>query len=97
MQTITKAKISRTNLMEYIHEDRDFLMGLQDDLSDMLYATGRYTITIDDKREEYLDSLSEGKDFDDDYGSKVDALVDTMGVTDEKESTVHRRKDLDSL
>jgi len=34
---------------------------------------------------------------DNDYGSKVDALVDTMGVTDEKESTVHRRKDLDSL
>ena len=53
--------------------------------------------TIDDKREDYLDSLSEGKDFDDDYGSKVDALVDMMGVTDKKESTVHRRKDLDSL
>jgi len=51
--------------------------------------------TIDDKREDYLDSLSEGKDID--YGSKVDALVDSMGVTDEKESTVHRRKDLDSL
>ena len=33
----------------------------------------------------------------DDYGSKVDALVDSMSVTDEKESTVHRRKDLDSL
>ena len=52
--------------------------------------------TLDDKKEEYLDSLSEGKDLDD-YGSKVDALVDMMGVTDEKESTVHRRKDLDSL
>ena len=63
-----------------------------------------------DRREDYLDSLSEGKDVreqlleegfvphdTDDYGSKVDALVDTMGVTDEKESTVHRRKDLDSL
>ena len=49
-----------------------------------------------DRREDYLDSLSEGKDLDD-YGSKVDALVDTMGVTDKKESTVHRRKDLDSL
>ena len=49
-----------------------------------------------DRRDDYLDSLSEGKDLDD-YGSKVDALVDTMGVTDEKESTVHRRKDLDSL
>ena len=66
--------------------------------------------TIDDKREDYLDSLSEGKDVreqlleegfvphdTDDYGSKVDALVDSMGVTVEKESTVHRRKDLDSL
>ena len=47
MQTITKAKISRTNLMEYIHEDRDLLMGLQDDLSDMLYATGKFSITLD--------------------------------------------------
>ena len=46
-----------------------------------------------DRREDYLDSLSEGKD----YGSKVDALVDSMGVTDEKESTTHRRRDLDSL
>jgi len=49
-----------------------------------------------DRREDYLDSLSEGKDFDD-YGSKVDALVDTMGVTVEEESTTHRRRDLDSL
>ena len=52
--------------------------------------------TLDDKKDDYLDSLSEGKDLDD-YGSKVDALVDSMSVTDEKESTVHRRKDLDSL
>ena len=50
-----------------------------------------------DRREDYLDSLSEGKDFDDDYGSKVDALVDMMGVTDKKESTIDRRKDLDLL
>ena len=49
-----------------------------------------------DRREDYLDSLSEGKDLDD-YGSKVDALVDSMSVTDKKEATVHRRKDLDSL
>ena len=54
MQTITKAKISRNNLMEYIHEDRDLLMGLQDDLSDMLYATGRYTITIDEILQNYM-------------------------------------------
>ena len=56
-----------------------------------------------EERHPYLDSLSEGKDYDitintdDDYGSKVDALVDSMGVTDEKESTTHRRRDLDSL
>ena len=49
-----------------------------------------------DRREDYLDSLSEGKDLDD-YGSKVDALVDSMSVTDEEESTTHRRRDLDSL
>ena len=52
--------------------------------------------TLADKKEEYLDSLSEGKDLDD-YGSKVDALVDSMSVTDEKESTTHRRRDLDTL
>ena len=46
-----------------------------------------------DRREDYLDSLSEGKD----YGSKVDALVDSMGVTVKEESTTHRRRDLDSL
>ena len=40
-----------------------------------------------------LDSLSEGKD----YGSKVDALVDSMGVTDQKANTTHRRKDMDLL
>ena len=44
---------------------------------------------------DYLDSLSEGKDVD--YGSKVDALVDSMGVTDKEVSTTHRRKDLDLL
>ena len=48
------------------------------------------------RREDYLDSLSEGKDFDD-YGSKVDALVDSMSVTAEEVSTIHRRRDLDSL
>ena len=51
--------------------------------------------TLDDKREDYLDSLSEGKDID--YGSKVDALVDRMSVTYKEVSTTHRRKDLDLL
>ena len=45
--------------------------------------------------ENLLGSLSEGKDAD--YGSKVDALVDSMGVTDEKVAPIHRRKDLDLL
>ena len=48
-----------------------------------------------DNSSDYLDSLSEGKDTD--YGSKVDALVDSMGVTDKEVSTTHRRKDLDLL
>ena len=63
-----------------------------------------------DIRDVYLESLSEGKDVreqlleegfvphdTDDYGSKVDALVDSMGVTDEKVSPIHRRKDMDLL
>ena len=54
MQTITKAKISRNNLMEYIHEDRDLLMVLQDDLSDMLYATGKFSITLDEIVNEFM-------------------------------------------
>ena len=33
----------------------------------------------------------------DDYGSKVDALVDSLGVTDKTVSPIHRRKDMDLL
>ena len=51
---MTKAIISRDSLMEYIHEDRDLLMGLQDDLSDMLSATGIYTITLDEVVQNYM-------------------------------------------
>ena len=51
-------------------------------------CTCRESITSND---DYLDSLSEG------YDSKVDALVDSMGVTDKKVSTTHTRKDLDLL
>jgi len=50
---------------------------------------------IEHDMENLLGSLSEGKDAD--YGSKVDALVDSMGVTDKEVSTIHRRKDLDLL
>ena len=46
-----------------------------------------------DTSSDYLDSLSEGKD----YGSKVDALVDSMGVTENKLAQGHVRKDLDAL
>ena len=66
-----------------------------DDIKD--FEQSDFKKTLADKKDDYLDSLSEGKAFDDDYGSKDDALVDMMGVTDKKESTVHRRKDLDSL
>ena len=40
---------------------------------------------------DYLDSLSEG------YDTKVDALVDSMGVTENKVAQGHVRKDLDTL
>ena len=50
---------------------------------------------IEHDMENLLGSLSEGKDVD--YGCKVDALVDSMNVTDEKVSPIHRRKDLDLL
>ena len=48
---------------------------------------------IEHDMEDFLSSQSEGKD----YGSKVDALVDSMGVTDKEVSTTHRRRDLDTL
>ena len=46
-----------------------------------------------DNSSDYFDSLSQGKD----YGSKVDALVDSMGVTENKVAQGHVRKDLDAL
>ena len=48
---------------------------------------------IEHDMENLLGSLSEGKD----YGSKVDALVDSMGVTENKVAQGHVRKDLDRL
>ena len=48
---------------------------------------------IEHDMENLLGSLSEGKD----YGSKVDALVDSMGVTENKAAQGHVRKDLDQL
>ena len=40
---------------------------------------------------DYLDSLSEG------YDTKVDALVDSMSVSDKLVSQRHERRDLDAL
>ena len=40
---------------------------------------------------DYLNSLSEG------YDTKVDALVDSMGVSDKLVSQRHERRDLDAL
>ena len=74
---------------------------LYDKLSNLeKVCTCKENITADD---DYLDSLSEGKDLSDDcialpsepYSSKVDALVDSMGVTDKEVSNTHRRKDMD--
>ena len=76
---------------------------LYDKLSNLeKVCTCRENITSDD---DYLDSLSEGKDLSDEcialasepYSNKVDALVDSMGVTDKQVSTTHTRKDLDLL
>ena len=54
IEKLTKAKISRNDLMDYIHEDRDLLMGLQDDLSDMLYATDKFSIDLNEIVNEYM-------------------------------------------
>ena len=54
LRTMLKAKISREKLMDYIQEDRDLLMGLQDDLSDMLYATGEFSITLDEVVQNFM-------------------------------------------
>ena len=54
MQATTRAKISRNELMDYLHEDRDLLMGLQDDLSDMLSATGQFSITLDEILQNFM-------------------------------------------
>ena len=54
LRTMLKAKISREKLMDYIQEDRDLLMVLQDDLSDMLYATGKFSITLDEVVQNFM-------------------------------------------
>jgi len=72
------------------------------ELSMRLYDS-ELTEDIECDMEHLLGSQSEGKDYDitlttdDDYDSKVDALVDSMSVTDKEVTTTHRRRDLDTL
>ena len=62
-----------------------------------------YLDSLSEGKDKFIDAVAKGIVEDDmsgvldDYGSKVDALVDSMGVTDKEVSTTHRRKDLDLL
>ena len=101
--------MSTEDLVQYVTDDLDDMYKNMPDVEFLNDAKNYWDDSFDDvveeireyadcdfkkdRRDDYLDSMSEGKD----YGSKVDALVDSMGVTDEKESTTHRRKDLDLL
>ena len=104
--------MSTEDLVQYVTDDLDDMYKNMSDVEFLNDAKNYWDDSFDDvveeireyadcdfkkdRREDYLDSLSEGKDLDD-YGSKVDALVDSMGVTVEEVSTTHRRKDLDLL
>ena len=105
--------MSTEDLVQYVTDDLDDMYNNMSDVEFLNDAKNYWDDGFDDvveeireyadcdfkkdRRDDYLDSLSEGKDFDDDYGSKVDALVKSMGVTVEEESTTHRRRDLDTL
>ena len=60
---------------QFISEAQDYWEDHFDDVVEEIKEIEgcEFLKTLDDKREEYLDSLSEGKDLDD-YGSKVDAF-----------------------
>ena len=101
--------MSTEDLVQYVTDDLDDMYKNMPDVEFLNDAKNYWDDSFDDvveeireyadcdfkkdRRDDYLDSMSEGKD----YGSKVDALVDSMGVTDEDVSTTHRRKDLDLL
>ena len=84
-----------SELEENIEHDMENLLSSQSEGKDY-----DITLTTDD---ELVDKIAKGiveSDMSgvlDDYGSKVDALVDSMGVTDKEVSTTHRRKDMDLL
>ena len=93
--------------MDYIHEDRDLLMGLQDDLSDMLYATGKFSIDLNEIVNEYMPHiplyLIENEDeikevysdrIDDDdnlYEILTDYVTDTVGSYTALQEFIHDR------
>ena len=101
--------MSTEDLVQYVTDDLDDMYKNMSDVEFLNDAKNYWDDSFDDvveeireyadcdfkkdRREDYLDSMSEGKD----YGSKVDALVDSMGGTVEEVSTTHRRKDLDLL
>ena len=65
-----------------------------------LYNRGHYPDSAYDRDDmfydfEFCDIREEVED--ENYGSKVDALVDSMSVTEKEVSTTHRRKDMDLL
>ena len=101
--------MSTEDLVQYVTDDLDDMYKNMPDVEFLNDAKNYWDDSFDDvveeireyadcdfkkdRRDDYLDSMSEGKD----YGSKVDALVDSMGGTVEEVSTTHRRKDLDLL
>ena len=101
--------MSTEDLVQYVTDDLDDMYKNMSDVEFLNDAKNYWDDSFDDvveeireyadcdfkkdRRDDYLDSMSEGKD----YGSKVDALVDSMGGTVEEVSTTHRRKDLDLL
>ena len=101
--------MSTEDLVQYVTDDLDDMYKNMPDVEFLNDAKNYWDDSFDDvveeireyadcdfkkdRRDDYLDSMSEGKD----YGSKVDALVDSMGVTANELSTTHRRKDLDLL
>ena len=84
-----------SELEENIEHDMENLLSSQSEGKDY-----DITLTTDD---ELVDKIAKGiveSDMSgvlDDYGSKVDALLDSMSVTDKEVTTTHRRKDMDLL
>ena len=87
----------RLNLNEFLTDDDiHTLWGIAGRIIDSgaIIDDQDYEISLSllkDEPNNYYESLSEG------YDTKVDALVDSMGVTENKVAQGHVRKDLDTL